>query len=111
MRDRTVAVLAALGRRAAEFADLVMAGRSHNVPAQATTLGKRFASAADEVLQAFQRISDLLERYPLRGIKGPVGTSQDMLDLLGSAAAVEQLETAVAQEIASTDNLLTSVGQ
>ncbi|HZM66979.1 MAG TPA: lyase family protein, partial [Nakamurella sp.] len=69
MRDRTVALLAALGRRAAEFADLVMAGRSHNVPAQATTLGKRFASAAQEVLLAYERISDLLERYPLRGIK------------------------------------------
>ena len=111
VRDRTVAVLAALGRRAAEFADLVMAGRSHNVPAQATTLGKRFASAADEVLQAYHRISDLLDRYPLRGIKGPVGTSQDMLDLLGSADAVAHLETAVAQEISESSRLLTSVGQ
>ena len=85
VRDRTVAVLDRLGRRAAEYADLVMAGRSHNVPAQATTLGKRFASAAEEVLQAYRRVADLLERYPLRGIKGPVGTGQDMLDLLGSA--------------------------
>ena len=50
--DRTVAVLARLARRAAEYADLVMAGRSHNVAAQATTLGKRFASAADETLVA-----------------------------------------------------------
>jgi len=72
VRDRTVALLDRLGRRAGEYADLVMAGRSHNVPAQATTLGKRFASAADEVLLAYQRISSLLERYPLRGIKGPV---------------------------------------
>src|SRR5664280_2403279 len=111
VRDRTVDVLAALGRRAAEFADLVMAGRSHNVPAQATTLGKRFASAADEVLQAYHRISDLLDRYPLRGIKGPVGTSQDMLDLLGSTEAVAHLETAVAQEVSGSSRLLTSVGQ
>ena len=41
--DRTVAILARLGRRAGEYAELVMAGRSHNVAAQATTLGKRFA--------------------------------------------------------------------
>ena len=51
-----MAVLDRLGERAAEYADLVMTGRSHNVPAQATTLGKRFASAADEVLLAYQRL-------------------------------------------------------
>ena len=111
MRDRCVAVLDRLGRRAAEYSDLVMAGRSHNVPAQATTLGKRFASAADEVLQAYQRVSDLLDRYPLRGIKGPMGTSQDMLDLLGNADAVAALESSVVQEVSGSANLLDSVGQ
>ena len=63
-----------------------MAGRSHNVAAQATTLGKRFATAADELLVAYGRLEELLARYPLRGIKGPVGTAQDMLDLLGGDA-------------------------
>src|SRR6201998_3446122 len=41
-----VAVVARLAERAVQYRDLVMAGRSHNVAAQATTLGKRFASAA-----------------------------------------------------------------
>ena len=63
-----------------------MTGRSHNVAAQATTLGKRFASAADELLVAYERLEDLRARYPLRGIKGPMGTAQDMLDLLGGDA-------------------------
>ena len=63
-----------------------MAGRSHNVAAQATTLGKRFANAGEELLQALRRVDDLLARYPLRGIKGPVGTQQDQLDLLGGDA-------------------------
>ena len=66
IRDRTVAVLAALGRRAAEFADLVMAGRSHNVPAQATTLGKRFASAADRAgfsTELALAVATLVARY------------------------------------------------
>src|SRR6476469_4709073 len=107
VRDRTVSLLAHLGRRAAEYAELVMAGRSHNVPAQATTLGKRFASAADEVLQAYHRLDDLLARYPLRGIKGPVGTAQDMLDLLGSAEAVAALEAAVIDEVAGRGRVLT----
>jgi adenylosuccinate lyase len=76
-----VAVVARLARHAVEYRDVVMAGRSHNVAAQATTLGKRFASAADETLIALTRLRELLDRYPLRGIKGPMGTGQDMLDL------------------------------
>jgi adenylosuccinate lyase len=111
MRDRAVAVLARLGRLATEHADLVMAGRSHNVAAQATTLGKRFASAADELLAALARVEDLLQRYPLRGIKGPVGTAQDQLDLLGGDAhKLAELERRVAEHLGFT-RTLTSVGQ
>jgi len=111
VRDRTVAILAALGERAAEYATLTMVGRSHNVAAQATTLGKRFASAADELLVAFARVENLIERYPLRGIKGPVGTAADMLDLLGTAQAVRDLEATVVQEVSGRDAVFASVGQ
>jgi adenylosuccinate lyase len=111
VRDRTVAVLARLARRAAEYAELTMAGRSHNVAAQATTLGKRFASAADETLAALHRLEDLRARYPLRGIKGPMGTAQDMLDLLdGDAAKLADLESRVAEHLGFPGGL-TSVGQ
>ncbi len=111
MRDRAVAALARLGRLAAEHELTVMAGRSHNVAAQATTLGKRFATVADELLVALQRVEELLARYPLRGIKGPMGTSQDMLDLLGGdAAALDELEGRVAGHL-GFDHSLTSVGQ
>ncbi|MGQ4512862.1 adenylosuccinate lyase [Streptomyces sp. DW26H14] len=111
MRDRTVAVLARLGKLASEHAALVMAGRSHNVAAQAITLGKRFATAADEVLVAHGRLENLLERYPLRGVKGPVGTSQDMLDLLGGGAAkLADLERRIAGHL-GFGREFTSVGQ
>jgi adenylosuccinate lyase len=111
VRDRTVAVLARLARRAGEHAELVMAGRSHNVAAQATTLGKRFATAADELLVAYARLEDLRNRYPLRGIKGPVGTAQDMLDLLGGdAGKLADLERRVAEHLGFS-GVLTSVGQ
>ena len=97
VRDRAVATAVQLGQKAADHAALVLTGRSHNVAAQATTLGKRFASAADELLVAIARIEELLERYPLRGIKGPVGTSQDMLDLFGGdPAKLEQVEGGIA---------------
>ncbi|WP_141281498.1 adenylosuccinate lyase [Pseudonocardia hydrocarbonoxydans] len=110
VRDRTVAVLARLARRAAEHAELTMAGRSHNVAAQATTLGKRFASAADELLVAFARLEELRARYPLRGIKGPMGTAQDMLDLLGTPERLAELESRVAAHL-GFEATLTSVGQ
>jgi len=110
VRDRVVAMLARLGRLAAEHSGTVMAGRSHNVAAQATTLGKRFATAADELLVAFERLENLLERYPLRGIKGPVGTAQDMLDLLGSEARLAELEDRIAAHLGFSRRF-TSVGQ
>ena len=111
VRDRVVATLARLARLAAEHESLVLAGRSHNVAAQATTLGKRFATAADELLLAYERLGHLLRRYPLRGIKGPVGTAQDMLDLFdGDPGRLAELEQRVAAHL-GFERVLTSVGQ
>ncbi len=111
IRDRIVATLARLARLATEYSELVIAGRSHNVAAQATTLGKRFASAGEELLVALDRIENLLGRYPLRGIKGPMGTSQDMLDLLdGDADKLASLESRIATHLGFARSL-GSVGQ
>ncbi len=117
LRSRAVATLARLARLAVEHTELVMVARSHNVAAQATTLGKRFASAAEELLVAVERLESLIERYPLRGIKGPVGTSQDQLDLFAGGGdggdAVDRLadlEERVAGHL-GFGRTLTSVGQ
>jgi adenylosuccinate lyase len=111
VRTKVLAVLVRLARRAAEYETLVLAGRSHNVAAQATTLGKRFATVADELLVALERLDDLLARYPLRGIKGPVGTAQDMLDLFdGDPDRLAELERRVAEHLGFR-RVLTSVGQ
>ena len=111
VRDRMVAALARLARLAAEHDGLVMVGRSHNVAAQATTLGKRFATAAEELLVSLRRVTDLLAGYPLRGLKGPVGTQQDQLDLFdGDASKLDRLESLVAGHL-GFDRVLDSVGQ
>ncbi len=111
VRDRMVAALASLARRAAAFETTVMTGRSHNVPAQATTLGKRFANCGEELLQALARVEQLIARYPLRGIKGPVGTQQDQLDLLGGDTdKLATLEATIAEHL-GFDHVLTNVGQ
>ncbi|MGW4801336.1 adenylosuccinate lyase [Nonomuraea sp. NPDC004297] len=110
-RDRVVALLARLAALAGQHTATVMAGRSHNVAAQATTLGKRFATAADELLVAYRRLEELIARYPLRGIKGPVGTAQDMLDLLGGdRGKLAELEGRVAAHLGFAHRF-TSVGQ
>jgi adenylosuccinate lyase len=110
VHDKVVAVLAQLGEKAAQYSDQAIAGRSHNVPAQITTLGKRFASAAEELLFAYERLVSLQDRYPMRGIKGPVGTSQDSIDLLGSSKAHHSLELEIANEL-GFNRVLDSTGQ
>ena len=110
IRDDLVAVIARLADRAEAYASTVMVARTHNIAAQATTLGKRFADIAAETLLAYSRVAELLDRYPLRGIKGPVGTRADQLDLLGSAEAVDELESQVADHLGFVC-LLDSSGQ
>ena len=110
VHGKVVALLAQLAAKASLYADQPIAGRSHNVPAQITTLGKRFASAAEELLYAFERLESLQSRYPMRGIKGPVGTAQDSIDLLGSTDAHQKLENAIASEL-GFNRVLNSTGQ
>ena len=111
VRSRTIATLAQLTRLAVQYRDQAMTGRSHNVAAQITTLGKRFATAADELLIALQRLDELIARYPARGIKGPMGTAQDMLDLLGGDVdKLNALERQVAEGL-GFQRVLTSTGQ
>jgi adenylosuccinate lyase len=111
IRTKAITVALRIAERAAEYDTLVMAGRSHNVAAQATTLGKRFASAAEEFLVAIERIENLIERYPLRGIKGPMGTAQDMLDLMGGdETKLAELESRIATHLGFA-RVFDSVGQ
>ncbi|MEZ5086800.1 MAG: adenylosuccinate lyase [Tessaracoccus sp.] len=111
IRTRVIAALAQLSRLAVQYAEQPLTGRSHNVAAQITTLGKRFATVADELLVGLERLDDLIGRYPARGIKGPVGTAQDMLDLLdGDAAKLAELERRVTEELGFRA-VFTSTGQ
>ena len=90
---------------------MAIAGRSHNVPAQVTTVGKRLAMAGEDLLQALARVEELLARYPLRGVKGPVGTQQDLLDLVGGdQGRADELERRLAAHL-GFDHVLEEVGQ
>jgi adenylosuccinate lyase len=111
VRDKIIAAVSVLGTRAAQYTTLVMTGRSHNVPAQATTLGKRLATTGGELFLGLDRLNHLIDNYPLRGLKGPVGTQQDLLDLFdGDAGKVQALEDRVAGTLGVSSSI-GSVGQ
>ena len=111
VRFKAAAALLALARQAAAHRDLMITGRTHNVPAQPTTLGKRLAMFGQELQLAFQRIDELLQRYPVRGLKGAVGTQLDQLTLLGGdSAKVDQLEARVIKHLGFHASL-SAVGQ
>ena len=97
---KSVAALSLLARRAEDFLPVVYAGRTHNVPAQAASMGRFFAVIGEELFWAVRRLEELLEAYPLRGLKGPVGTQKELLDLLdGDEAKVDALDAALAESL------------
>jgi len=111
VRKKAVAALLALARRAEEHRDLMITGRTHNVPAQPTTLGKRMAMFGQELLIALDRVEGLIDRYPVRGLKGAVGTQLDQLTLLGGKAdKVASLESRILKHLGLPASL-GSVGQ
>ena len=111
VRFKVAAALLALAKRAAEHRDVMITGRTHNVPAQPTTLGKRLAMFAQELLIAAARLDDLVARYPVRGLKGAVGTQLDQLTLLGGdTAKVDQLEARILKHLGFKASL-DAVGQ
>jgi len=105
---RVLQTLFLLNEKISKYEKTYMVGRSHNVAAQVTTLGKRFASCAEELLFSHAALKELITRLPLRGIKGPVGTSQDALDAMGKDFA--KLEKSIAEEF-GFENTWASVGQ
>ncbi len=111
VRMKTAAALLAFGRRAKQFRAVMITGRTHNVPAQPTTLGKRFAMSGQELRLAFTRLDELVARYPARGLKGAVGTQLDQLTLLGGdAKKVTRLEQRVLAHLGFR-HVLGAVGQ
>ena len=111
VEHKVAAALLALARQAELHRDLMITGRTHNVPAQPTTLGKRLAMFGQELLVAFNRLQELLARYPVRGLKGAVGTQLDQLTLLGGDAhKVADLEARVLRHLGFRASLL-AVGQ
>jgi adenylosuccinate lyase len=85
---KSLAFLQKLGVAINSYINLPIVARTHNVPAQMTTLGRRFATWAEELIFSIEHLQNLVDRLPLRGIKGAVGTQQDAIDLIGAQTSV-----------------------
>ena len=94
-----VSVLRNLLDKSELYRNIVLTARTHHQPAQPTALGRRFSMWAEELLHNLKAFERVIETYPLRGIKGPVGTQADMLNLLGSDEKVAELEKRVADQL------------
>lgn len=111
IREKTVAALARMRKRAEQWEDLMITGRTHNVAAQPTTLGKRIAMFGEELLMSFEGLEKVIEGYAVRGLKGAVGTQMDQLSLFnGDVNAVEELERRVVAHLGMPARW-TNVGQ
>ncbi len=111
IRTKVVAALLKLADRAEEWKALVITARTHNVPAQPTTFGKRLAMFGEDLLCAARELDRIIDNYPVRGLKGPVGTQMDLLTLFdGDHAKVEELEESILDHL-GVGAALNTVGQ
>lgn len=99
IHGKYVSVLRHLLDKAEEYKNIEITGRTHHQAAQTTLLGRRFSMWAEELLIHLTEFKTFLDNYPLRGIKGPIGTQFDMLNLLGSHEKLEKLEKQVAKDL------------
>ncbi len=111
VRERTAAILNRLSELSTRWKDVIITARTHNVAAQPTTLGKRIAMFGEELLGSYQRLDALAQTYPVRGLKGAVGTQMDTISLFnGDANKVIDLEKKIVEFLQMPSNCV-SVGQ
>jgi len=111
IRLRAVTALLRMSELAEKTKDQILTARTHNVAAQPTTLGKRVAMFAQELLLGIERLDQLVGRYPVRGLKGAVGTQLDQLTLFGgNTDTVAEVEARIVSHL-GISNCLENVGQ
>lgn len=100
IRDRVVSALSGISKRSAQWQDLFITARTHNVAAQPTTFGKRLAMFGEELLSGLSSLESLIDSYPVRGLKGAVGTQMDQMSLLdGDTEKMNRLEALVVEHL------------
>lgn len=106
---KTLAFLQLLAKKIEIYKEKYVVGRTHNVPAQITTIGKKFAILANEVLQGYRALEYEIESFKFKGIKGAIGSNQDGLQIF-KLDDLQKIELELAQ-MYGFSKLHSSVGQ
>lgn len=100
VKKKLVNVLAELKKFAMDYKDLPVLAFTHFQPAQPTTLGKRAAIWAQDLLLDYEELCFLLENKKLRGCKGTTGTQASFMELFDNdEVKVKQLDQMVAHRM------------
>ena len=94
------ALLLALAEKIEATATVPTMAHTHIQPAEPTTLGYRFAVYAQDLLEDYRQLRDLLASLRGKGLKGAVGTQAGYVELLaGSGMAAEAMEAVAMAEL------------
>ncbi len=111
IRLKVLASLHRMSELATKWSDLVITARTHNVAAQQTTFGKRLSMFGEELILALNSLEHTISAYPVRGLKGAVGTQMDQISLFdGNTQNALDLEAAIAKHLGIPQKW-TNVGQ
>lgn len=101
IKEKMVSLLSCMKEQAEIHAHLPTTAYTHLQPAQPTTVGKRIALWAQDLLWDCEKISSLITSLPFLGAKGATGTQASFLSLFDEEEKkVETLDQALAQHFA-----------
>lgn len=103
---RAVGCLAKLNNKAEQYKSTPTIARTHNMAAQVTTLGRKYAMLGEEFLLAIEKLEKFISEYRFRGLKGAVGTQSDLLELFGGdGKKVQKLEDKINEYLSISEKL------
>lgn len=100
VKKKIINVLAELEKFALKYKDLPCLAFTHFQPAQPTTVGKRAALWAHDLLMDLEEVDYLLEHKKLLGQKGTTGTQASFMELFeGDTDKVKKIDALICEKL------------
>ena len=107
VQKKGVALLNVFTQQANRYKDAPLVARTHNIPAQLTTYGRRLACYGEETLLGLDALDGFLNRYPMRGLQGAIGTCTDLFVLSGESEEIlQKTQKSVLKKLGRTKTLV-----
>lgn len=106
VQKKAVSLLAAFAQQAQAHQNTLLVARTHNIPAQLTTYGRRLAYYGEETLLGLQALDDFIDRYAYRGLQGAIGSCTDLFALCeGNLKTVQTIQASILKHLGHTKSL------